>query len=105
AADHKAKIAILKLDIAGAGLGRPAAMVTGWLDHDGFARRALAQRRFLAGLAPLVRRGSSAPIDIECPLDTILGEAVTEHRAGMVEDNCGLLAVGRPQHAPNHLPE
>src|SRR5262249_54465671 len=75
------------------------------LGHDGLARWALAQRRCLAGLALLMRRGCGAAIDVERPFDMVLGQTVTEYGTGMVEDDCAVLALGRPQHAANHLPE
>src|SRR5260221_4097816 len=105
AADHKTESAILELDIAGAGLWRPSAVITGRLDHDGLARRALTQRRFLAGLAFLVRRGCGAAVDVERPLDMVLGQTVAKHGTGMVEDHGVGFAVGRTQHAAHHLPE
>src|SRR6516162_1386348 len=105
AADHEAELAILKLHIAGAGLGFPAAVITWRFDHDGFARRALAQRRCLAGLALLMSWGCGAAIGVERPVDMVLGQTVPKHGAGMVEHDCIGLAVGGTQYAPDHLPE
>ena len=50
-----------------------------------------------------MRWALGAPIGIERPLDAILGEAVTEHGAGMIEDDRVGLAIGRAQHAADHL--
>src|SRR5215472_7256766 len=91
AADHEAERAVLKFHITGARLGLPAAVVTRRLDHDGLAGWARAQRRCLAGLALLMRRGCSTSVDIERPLDMIFGQTVAEHGAGMVEDHAVVL--------------
>src|SRR5215831_4436869 len=103
AADHKAERAVLEFHITGARLGLPAAMITGWLDHDGLARRALAQRRCVAGLALLMRRGCGAAIGVERPFDMVLGQTVSKYGAGMVENHGVGLAVGGAQHAADHL--
>ena len=87
AADHEAECAVLELNIAGAGLWLPPAMITRRLDHDCFARWTLAQRRCLAGLALLMRRGCSAANGVARPFDMVLGQTVTEDGAGMVEDH------------------
>src|SRR5262249_3028224 len=105
AAHHKAKSAFLKIDVASPRLGNPFARATRRLDHDGLAGGALAQRRCLAGLALLVRRGCGAAIDIERPLDMVLGQTVAKHGAGMVEDHGVGLAISRAQDATDHLPE
>src|SRR5262249_13972012 len=57
----------------------------------------------LAFEARLVGRGNRAVIDIERPLNMILGQSMTEDRAGVIEDDCVALALGRSQHAPDHL--
>src|SRR5262249_36811839 len=105
ATDHEAQCAVLKLHITCPGVSLPCAVVAGRFKHDCPARWALAQRRCLAGLALLMRWGCSTAIDVERPFDMVLGQAVTEYGAGMVEDDCAVLALGRPQHAANHLPE
>ena len=45
-----------------------------------------------------------ASIRIERPLDRILDEAVAEHGAAVIEHDGVGLAVGRSQHAADHLP-
>jgi hypothetical protein len=71
-ANYEPELAIRKIDVAGFRLGNPPARATRRLDHDGFARRALAQRGGLAALALFVRRGCGAAVDIERPLDMVL---------------------------------
>src|SRR5262249_48093675 len=73
AADHEAERAVLEFHITGARLGLPPAVITGRLDHDGLGGWALAQRRCLAGLALLVRRGCGTAIGVEGPFDMIFG--------------------------------
>ena len=42
---------------------------------------------------------------IERPRDPILGQPMREHRTAVIEDDRVRLALGRPQHTTNHLPE
>ena len=51
----------------------------------------------------LVRRAGGSVLRIERPLDRILDEAVPEHGAAVIEHDRVGLAVGRPQHAADHL--
>src|SRR5262249_13772192 len=56
AAHHEAKSAFLKIDAPSFRLRHPSAVVTGRLDHDGFAGGTLVQSRFKPDLAPSLRR-------------------------------------------------
>ena len=56
------------------------------------------------GAPLLMGRTLGAAIGIECPVNSILDETMPVYRAGMIENDRIGLAIGRPQHATNHLP-
>jgi hypothetical protein len=66
---------------------------------DGATLAALDQARCFTIAALIVHATAGTPIRVKRPLDSILGEAVAKHRAGMIKDNRIILARRRPQQA------
>src|SRR5262249_37799819 len=105
AADYESQLAILEVDGSRAWLWLPSTMIAWRLNHDRLARRAFVQLRRFAAVTLGLHGIDRSPIDVERPFEAVFGQAVAIHGARMIEDDCIGFAVGRPEHATNHLAE
>src|SRR5262249_28414521 len=105
AADDEPEFALLEVDGSCAWLRLPSAGTARRRDHHRLAGRTLMQLRCLATVALNLRRVDRTPVNVERPLDMILGQAMPVDGAAVVENDGVRLAFRGAQNSPNHLSE
>src|SRR5262249_1055774 len=105
--DDEPKLTVDEVPILPASLRRHPSAVRAWwrCRHQDLALWALAQPRCFAALTLVLRRVLGSLIDVERPLDMILGQAMAIDRAAVVEDDDVVLARRGTKATADHLPE
>src|SRR5262249_28628212 len=103
-AAHQPQLAVKEVDITPTRSPLPCAMdARWWRSHDLLAGRTLAQCRRFAALPCLLSSVFRARVNVERPLDMILGHPVVVPCAGVIENNRVRLTGRRAQHPTDHL--